>query len=454
MKCHTVIAVAFGVAGCGAADERMLPGGATTVVDRSPQAFSRPAANLSAERSAAFFVGNSFFKTNWVIAPASTGTRDGLGPLFNAPSCSSCHLNDGRGRPPVADDEPFLGLLLRIGMPAGPDGSGDRPDPVYGDQIQTQAIPGVPREGTPRMHYEEVVGTYTDGTPFQLRRPQYRLEDPGYGPFASELRISPRVAPAVIGAGLLENVPDATLLALADEHDRDADGISGRPNRVRGSDGAGAALGRFGWKAGQPTVEAQVAAAFVGDIGITSTIHPEENASAVQHEASRRPSGGSPEIDAETLDFVTFYTRTLAVPARRDPDAVEVRRGQELFRTVGCAGCHIPRLETGVAPAFPELSRQVIHPYTDLLLHDLGAGLADGRPEHDASGSEWRTPPLWGIGLLPTVSGHSDLLHDGRARDVAEAILWHGGEAQRARDAFAGLDARDRAALVAFVEDL
>ena len=197
-----------------------------------------------------------------------------------------------------------------------------------------------------------------------------------------------------------------------------------------------------------------MATAFASDIGITSPLRPAENATQSQNEVARRPTGGTPEIDAETLDFVTYYSKTLAVPARRNASDAEVRRGHELFRASGCAACHVERLETGEDPLFPELSHQVIHPYTDLLLHDMGPGLADGRPELGATGDEWRTPPLWGLGLLATVSGHSDLLHDGRARGVAEAILWHGGEAQRARDGFVRLDARARAALVAFVEDL
>lgn len=447
------LGLAIGVVACGRSDDAGPPGGATTVTDRSALAFGLPAANLTAERSTAFFVGNSFFKTNWVTAPASADERDGLGPLFNARSCSSCHLNDGRGRPPVAAEEPFVGLLLRIGRP-DPDGRGDRPDPVYGDQIQNLSLSGVPPEGMPRVRYEEITGSYADGTPFQLRRPIYRIDDPGYGALAPDLRISARVAPAVFGAGLLENVPEASLLALSDEDDRDGDGISGRPNRAPRSDGDDLVLGRFGWKAGQPTVEAQAATAFLNDIGITSPHRPEENVTTAQHEAAQRPNGGTPEIDAETLGFVTFYNKTLAVPARRNPADTEVRRGHALFRSASCDACHVEQLQTATDPLFPELSDQTIHPYTDLLLHDLGPELADGRPEHDATGVEWRTAPLWGLGLLPTVSGHSDLLHDGRARGVAEAILWHGGEAQRARDAFVRMDARDRAALVAFVEDL
>ena len=234
MRRWIALAAALGLVAYADGDDAGPPGGATTVVDRSDQAFSRPAANLSAERSTAFFVGNSFFKTNWVIAPASTSERDGLGALFNARSCSACHLNDGRGRPPRAADERFVGLLLRIGRPE-PDGSGDRPDPVYGNQIQTLAVAGVPSEATPRVSYDEATGSYADGTPFRLRRPAYRLDAPGYGTFAPDLRISPRVAPAVFGVGLLEAVPDESLLALADEDDRDGDGVSGasEPRRAR-----------------------------------------------------------------------------------------------------------------------------------------------------------------------------------------------------------------------------
>jgi CxxC motif-containing protein (DUF1111 family) len=417
------------------------PGGATTVPDASPDAFGFPAANLAASRRDAFFVGNSLFKANWVAAPSSTEGRDGLGPLFNALSCSSCHLRDGRGRPPLSDDEPFLGLLLRISRRSP--GGEPAPDPVYGDQIQPFALPGLRGEARPRVRFEELEGRYADGTPYRLRRPAYSLEDPGYGALPPDLLLSPRVAPSLIGLGLLEAVPEERLRALADPDDRDRDGISGRP-----------ALGRFGWKASQPTVALQNAAAFRGDLGITSPLFPEENSTAAQALPPSPPTGGPHEADAEKLRFLAVYVKTLAVPARRRPRDPEVRRGQELFAAAGCAKCHVPTHVTGDDPEFPELSRQTIHPYTDLLLHDLGPGLADGRPDGRATGSEWRTPPLWGLGLQETVNGHTFLLHDGRARDAAEAILWHGGEAEAAADFFRRLPASDRKALLAFVNDL
>ncbi len=430
------------------APEEELPGGAATVRDASENAFGFPAPNLPAASSDLFFVGNSFFKTNWAIAPASAEGRDGLGPLFNAASCSSCHLRDGRGRPPETDDEPFLGLLLRISRP------GPVPDPVYGDQIQPRAVPGVPPEARPRVRYREVAGAYGDGTPYRLRHPAYTLESPGYGPPAADLLVSPRVAPAVFGMGLLEAIPEARLLALADPEDADGDGISGRPNRVPDVRSGRTVLGRFGWKANQPTVEQQSAAAMLGDIGITSPLFPEENWTDAQVEASKRPTGGRPELDAAKLEALTLYMKSLAVPARRRPADPLVRRGAELFAAAGCAKCHVPRHVTGEDPRFPALSGQAIFPYTDLLLHDLGPDLADGRPDFEATGNEWRTPPLWGLGLVRTVSGHTFLLHDGRARDAAEAILWHGGEALKSREFFRNLGAREREALLAFLDDL
>jgi len=426
------------LAGCGKRPEaplERLSGGATTVFDVSENAFGFPAANLAAARTNAFFAGNSLFRANWVIAPASTEARDGLGPLYNAVSCSSCHFKDGRGTLPA-------GLLLRIG-----------PDATYGDQVQPLAVPGVPAEAAPRVEYIEAPGRFGDGTPYSLRRPVYRLENPGYGPLPKDLLLSPRLAPAIFGTGLLEAIPEDALLARADASDADRDGISGRPNRVRDVRAGRTVLGRFGWKANQPTAEQQIAGAFLGDMGITSPLFPGENHTAEQKECAGRPNGGSPEIDQEKLDFVTFYVKTLAVPGRRAPDDPQVRRGKKLF-DAACAKCHVPRHVTGDAPRFPELSRQTIFPYTDLLLHDMGEGLADGRPDSLADGREWRTPPLWGIGLAERVGGAVFFLHDGRARSLAEAILWHGGEGEAARETFRNLPAADREALLAFLRDL
>jgi CxxC motif-containing protein (DUF1111 family) len=430
-----------------------LTAGATTVMDASRDAFSYPARNLRDAHRAAFFVGNSFFNENWVAAPASVATRDGLGPLFNVRSCSGCHFKDGRGRPPE-DGEPLRSMLLRISVPGtGPHGA-PRPHAVYGDQIQGMAIPGVPAEADVLVSYEPVAGAFADGTRWELRRPRYRLERLAYGPVGGRLMTSPRVAPAMIGLGLLEAVPEAALLALADPDDRDGDGVSGRVNLVWDARRRTTAVGRFGWKAEQPTVLQQTAGAFAGDMGITSTLSPAENHTSGERACAGQASGGTPEIDDELLAKVALYARTLGVPARRGWEDPGVRRGEALFARAGCAACHVPDLVTGPVADLPELGGQAIHAYTDLLLHDLGAELADGRPAFVAHGREWRTPPLWGLGLVPVVNGHALYLHDGRARGLGEAVLWHGGEAAAARAAFVSMSVDERRDLLSFVGSL
>ena len=250
---------------------------------------------------------------------------------------------------------------------------------------------------------------------------------------------------------MLEAVPDATILALADETDQNSDGISGKANLVWDVQKNGLSLGRFGWKANQPTLLQQVASAYNDDMGVTTSLLPRENSNGqLQHDGRN----DDPELSNEILEAVTFYVQTLAVPARRDLDDPIVQRGEELFEVAGCSGCHIPTLRTGVLPDVPAVSNQTIHPYTDLLLHDMGPGLADNRPDFRASGSEWRTPPLWGIGLIKTVNGHTNLLHDGRARGILEAILWHGGEADASREAVQQMSTSERDALIAFLESL
>jgi len=334
-----------------------------------------------------------------------------------------------------------------------PDGS-PAPDPSYGGQLNPDAILGVPPEGRATVTYTEIPGTYGDGEAFSLRAPTYELTDLAFGPLDPSVQISPRAAPFLVGLGLLAAIDEADILARADPDDGDGDGISGRPNWVWDLREQRTVLGRFGWKANQPTLEQQIAGAFLGDIGLTSPLFPDQNCTAVQTECLEAPDGGDPEVDQLKIDEVTFYTRYLAVPARRDVDDPIVQRGEALFTAVGCAACHTPALTTGTVEDAPALSQQRIHPYTDLLVHDLGDALADGRPDFTASGHEWRTAPLWGLGLIQTVNRHMLLLHDGRARGVAEAILWHGGEAGAARESFRTLSAADRAALVRFLESL
>ncbi|MEQ1437954.1 di-heme oxidoredictase family protein [Fontimonas sp. SYSU GA230001] len=427
------------------------PGGATTALKRSPDetlerdAFSQPAANLDAAGRARFMVGNSFFTTPWVAAPASTTARDGLGPLYNASACQHCHIRDGRGHPPDAQRADASGALLRIAT-----GSGDA-DPVYGRQIQDRGIAGVAAEARIALRWEAHDVTLGDGTQVALRRPVVTLEHLAYGPPSAPLRHSLRIAPPMIGLGLLEAIDAADIRAGADPQDRDGDGISGRVNRL---DAAGT-IGRFGWKAAQPGVRDQVVSALRNDMGLTTTPGEPQLCTPAQTDCLRATAGGDPEVAADILDALVFYASHLAVPARRWQDAREVRDGERLFHDLGCAACHRPQWRTSRQAASAALADQVIAPYTDLLLHDLGEGLADGVREGDADGREWRTPPLWGLHLTKAVSGaEAGFLHDGRARTLEEAILWHGGEAQAAQAAYRALPKMQRDALVWFLKSL
>ncbi len=428
-------------------------GGDTTAFITTRNSFGLPARNLSPEQRRTFAVGNSFFRQNWVTAPASTAARDGLGPTFNALSCSSCHHLDGRGKPPDDAHDGQRGLLIRLSLPGHTAQGGPVPEPVYGGQLQDRGIVGVPAEGEFTIVYREVAGAFDDGETYSLRQPTYQFHNLAFGPMRPETLSSPRVAPAIVGMGLLEAIPEANLLAAADPDDSDGDGISGRANMVWDLSSGALTLGRFGWKANQPSVEQQTAGAFLGDLGITSPVFPAKNCTSAQTDCLAAPHGGAPEIPAERLAKVVLYTQTLAVPAMRDPGDPQVERGARLFAGAGCALCHTPKHTTGQHPV-EAASNQTIYPYTDLLLHDMGPGLTDGRPDFDAGGQEWRTPPLWGIGLVETVNGHTMFLHDGRARSLSEAILWHGGEGAGARGAFKALTKEERQALIRFLESL
>ena len=421
--------------------------------DRGANAFAQTAPSLSSVERRAFAVGNSFFNDNWVTAPSSTEGRDGLGPLLNAQSCSTCHFRDGRGEPPADADDPERGLLFRLSVPGEGDHGGVVPEPNYGDQLQDRSILDVPPEGQRPHHVPRGEGSLRRRHPLRAPRTRLHVRGARRGPMATDVLVSPRIAPSVFGVGLLEAVPERAILEHADPDDRDGDGISGRANSVWDVAREQMALGRFGWKANVPTVEQQNAGAFTGDIGITNRLFPAQPCTAVETECAAAPNGGEPELDDHKLDRVTFYTRTLAVPARRDVDRPDVRDGEELFRAAGCSSCHLPTLRTGDSD-IDVLARQSIHPYTDLLLHDMGAGLADGRRDGLAGGREWRTAPLWGIGLQETVSGHTRFLHDGRARDLSEAILWHGGEAEAARERFTEMSSEERESLLAFLRSL
>ena len=438
-----------------------LSGGATTVQADGTGAFSLPAANTSLLRRDSFFIGNAFFKQPWVTAPASTKARDGLGPLFNANSCQGCHIRDGKGE---ALSKPGPGphsVLVRLGRsPANPAeqaqvrSNGTVPDPVYVDQLQPNGIPGVDGEGRLNLTLEPLPVRFADGETVTLHQPVPTLTGLKYGPPAPGLQTSVRATPVMIGLGLLEAIPEADILALADPGDADGDGISGRPNRVRDLSRQQTVLGRFGWKANQPSIAQQTAAAFHGDLGISSALFPDQPCTAAQTDCRQAPKGGEPEISAAIMAEVVFYASMLTVPSRRDVDNPTVLQGQKLFEQAGCTSCHFPRFRTGSKPGFPELENQSIQPFTDLLLHDMGPGLADGRPDFEASGQEWRTAPLWGLGLVQTVNPQAGFLHDGRASTLMEAILWHGGEAEAAQRAVLGMDKADRSALLRFLESL
>ena len=429
-------------------------GGTTTVFNDGKDAYSLPLGNVSRETRRQFVVGNSFFNENWVIAPASAQARDGLGPLFHARSCSTCHIKDGRGGPPK-EGETMTGLLLRLSLPGQAPHGAPLPDPIYGGQLAVRALPGSPPEADVPIQWVKSIRTLPDGETIELRRPEFGPITWHYGPPAAGLLIGPRLAPPIYGNGLLEAIPEATLRALTDSDDTNHDGISGRLNEVWSLEFQKTVPGRFGWKANQPSLRQQTADAFLGDIGITTSIHPQESLTALQQPTlGILPHGGTPELSDHILDRVVTYTQSLAVPARRQLDDPTVRLGEKLFSQVNCNACHLPELKTGSDHPLKELRDQTIRPYTDLLLHDMGEGLADHRPDFLATGTEWRTAPLWGIGLNGAVNGNTFYLHDGRARSFNEAILWHDGESKASREAFEKLTKEERAALIAFLNSL
>ncbi|NYT38253.1 c-type cytochrome [Allopusillimonas soli] len=475
----------------------LMQGGAGTVdklINRD--IFSHPSANLDFEGRQAFLVGNGLFRKDWVSSPASTQASDGLGPLFNARSCQACHVKDGRGTVPGFDPDQradAVALLVRLSLPgsvqqartriqrdarilaaaAAAGGASQKaalpehgqgevaslPDPVYGHQLQPFAVAGIPAEGQIAIDYTEVPVMLNGGETVTLMDPSYRVENLAYGPLHPDTRLSPRLAPPMLGLGLLEAIHIDDILAHAAKNH--GDGVSGRPNWLTDPKTGERVLGRFNWKAGQPTVERQSANAFSGDMGLSTPLFPSHygDCTEAQPDCARMPHGAQPhlgehEVPGRLMDFVTTYSVNLALPQRRDVDDERVLAGKALFYASNCIACHVPKYVTSRDASRPEHRFQLIWPYTDLLLHDMGPGLADGQDEGDASGREWRTPPLWGIGLTKTVNPNATWLHDGRARTLLEAILWHGGEAQAARDRVVAMTPAQRADLIRFLESL
>jgi CxxC motif-containing protein (DUF1111 family) len=429
-------------------------GGATTIHEVNRNAFSQPAANLEVERRGEFFIGNAFFNSAWIVAPATAAARDGLGPLFNARSCDQCHNNDGRGAPPTKPDERPISLVFQFATPTP--GSNNEPgsDPHYGSNLNPFAIGNIPAEGTVRIEHREIVGEFADGERYTLLEPIYTFEELAYRELSPDTKFSPRVATSVFGIGFLEAISEDHILERSDPDDANKDGISGRPNRVWDHVAKRVVLGRLGWKANQPDIAHQTAGAFSQEIGMTTSLRPDQNCTNIQIACIDAPDGGSPEISDEIFNRIVDYQRMLAVPARRNLDSAKVKDGARHFALAGCTACHRPTFTLGEVANAPWLSKQTIHPFTDMLLHDMGPDLADDRGDFDASGSEWRTAPLWGMGLQQAVNGHTRFLHDGRARNASEAILWHGGEAQAAREAYRKMSELDREALLEFLDSL
>ena len=464
--------------------QEIKQGGDTGISISSAESYSKPSSNLTASRKGHFFIGNAFFRQPWVIAPASTDSRDGLGALFNVAACQSCHVKDGRGHAPMTSDDDADSLLIRLAMPATTDEQRQQLQnsliekvvhPMYGGQLQDRGIQGVPAEARIAVQWTDKPVTFADGHVETLRAPTFNLTKPGYGAFDDDLMVSPRVALPMIGLGLLEQIPDEAIKKQAVDNKNSTNGdISGKFNRVMDPQTGKHALGRFGWKAGQTKLITQNQSAFNEDMGLTSNIRPHESCMPTQTAcmnattgADEQGNGKSPvEVNDEVAKFVEFYTRNLAVPHRRDADDTLVLAGKKRFYDMGCQSCHTPRYQLPKTDDdHLEQHGQVIYPYTDLLLHDMGDDLADRtiagklpakniQVEFLANSYEWRTPALWGIGLAQTVDPQATFLHDGRARTLMEAVLWHGGEAQKQQQKVLKLDKQGRSELNAFLQSL
>lgn len=438
-----------------------MSAGAFTIDRADAGAYSEPAAVLDSRQRGLFMVGRNLFHRQWASVNSLNGDW-GLGPTFVADRCSACHANTGRGRPPALGEQ-MLSMLVRVSIAGQGAHGAPKPHPAYGEQLQNRALDGssidvayagspVPREADIYLDWEALPVTLADGEVVELRDPKLRVEHPHFGALGDDAMVSVRMAQPVFGLGLLEAVPEQSLQEIA--RAQQAAGYGGRINYVWDAVHARLAPGRFGWKANQASLKQQVATAAFEDMGLSSRYFPDQNCPPVQEVCKRHLPGNFPEIINYEIDALELWLHGLAVPARRNMRDADVQKGEALFAQAQCAVCHVPELKTGNFPAMRQLSNRTFRAYTDLLLHDMGDGLADGRPDYLAGPRDWRTPPLWGLGLSQIVSGSSALLHDGRARNVVEAILWHGGEAEASREVFRGMPRDDRKALVRFVEAL
>lgn len=458
------------------------PGGDTTVSIKPFASFEHPAANLPQSLRPDFHAGKALANQPWVKAPTVTTMRDGLGPLYNSRTCLMCHIKGGKGFVPENGEIPMLSSLVRLSIPAtnSPEHQamlqhhGVIPHPIYGDQVQGQSTSlahqlrhsqkdndqlkhDIAPEAYVFIDWQFSEFVYPDGHKVRLRKPQLRFENLGYGELGEDTLTSLRLAPPIHGMGLIELIPQAEITALADENDRNQDGISGRVNHIWDNETEQIVAGRFGWKANKPSVKVQTAAAFNGDVGISTTLFPGQPCSSQQTACLKAPTGNdvqNVELADDLLDLVVNFNRNLAPVERRNTNHPDVIKGRNYFYQAGCQQCHNPGFTTQSSEQNPHLGNQKIWPYSDFLIHDMGPDLADNRPDFTASGSEWRTAPLWGIGIQEQVNGSKALLHDGRAQTIEEAILWHGGEAAAVKATFISFEQAKRDALIQFVESL
>ena len=431
-----VLAALLAVVPSYAQDLTQLGGGLTSSAPIEV-ALQLPAPNLGTQELEAKHVsGHSEFHSSFEFR--TINNKPVIGPRFNNTSCGGCHENDGRGPLRFSKRRPGSTMLIKVSRPGTDSLGAPRSIPGIGTQIQEQRNSG-PAKYNIRLRWRKVMGNYPDGTKYELRRPMVRFNLPGVK--QSAIRHSLRMTPPIVGMGLLEAIPQTTLEAFADPEDLNSDGISGKLNLVHDVVSANKRVGRFGFKASEPSVKQQSAAAFLNDMGMTSEIFP--------------PKSGAPEVSPETLDDIVFYQRASGIPPARDQDNQQVLAGKNHFQAVGCNSCHKFNITTGPDVEVEALRNQTIHPFTDLLLHDMGPGLGDRRKVFLATGNEWRTSPLWGLGLYKILSESAPgFLHDGRARTIEEAILWHGGEANQSKELFKALSVEARAELLAFLESL
>ncbi|QVY65883.1 di-heme oxidoredictase family protein [Polaribacter sp. Q13] len=420
------------------------------------KAFGTSIPGLISLESAFFGVGNAMFEQSWVSAPATTTSRDGLGPIFNARACASCHSNDGRGKPILENNASSQGFLIRLSTGNSPI-NGPIDFPNYGGQLQDNSNLGIAKEASINVSFETITGTYPDGETYELRKPTYTIVDTNYGSI-SNVKQSARVGTQVIGMGFVDALSEASILANQDINDLDGDGISGKANYVWNVKENKTTIGKFGWKANQPTLEQQIAGAFSGDMGLTSSIFPDENCPDGV-DCSKLNNGNNVGETVEVTDTqmsrIMVYQAAISVPKRRDYKTPDVLEGKQLFKDLACVTCHVNNFTTGNDYSLlKQLENITIKPYSDFLLHDMGDELADNRADFLANGNEWRTQPLWGLGLIKEVNNHTFLLHDGRARNIEEAVLWHGGEAENAKNNFKNLSKEKREQLLKFLNSL